>query len=169
MLLRPAFTDKELDNKYQEEAQTIIYKRSLDPKRLNDGKFTGELWKTFMAFSECTHLYGQPSFLQKWKFWKLKNFYMTIIESALHNSRFFRQFSKLVGWVITVGLSGILLFAVQNCFQQDPAIKPNVKVYVLPTKEIPADNPVLLKVSKTIEAKNSKTTNSESVKKMVAN
>lgn len=117
-----------------------------------------------MAFSECTHLDGRPSILQKLEFWKLKNFYITITDSNLHNSRFSQQCSKLVGWVLTVGMSGILLFAVQNCFHQNPIIKPNIKVYVQPTKEIPAANPAQPKVSSTIGFKDSKTTNPESDK-----
>lgn len=68
-----------------------------------------------ILLSVCTHLDGQPSFMQKLRYFKIYYCCSRLTSvSNLPSKRFIGLMSKLK-WVVTVGLSGVLLLFVQKC------------------------------------------------------
>lgn len=68
---RPAFTDVEEDKRNFSKLESYEYAREIDPHALSNPKTYKKIWKDFMAFSVCTHLDGQPSFMQKLRYLKI--------------------------------------------------------------------------------------------------
>lgn len=94
-----------------------ILKRALPPQKLADKKYLLKLWNIFMALTENTSLDGEPNCRQRYTFNKLYYFKKRLIDGNMCSSRF-RLFSyRIFEWVMTIGLSGILL-SIITCVQQ---------------------------------------------------
>ena len=76
----------------------ILLHRFIKATWLLKEKNQKSLWRDFMAYTECTSLIGTPS-----------------IDGVQQSIRAHMHFQKIVTFVLTVGLSGFLLLAVQQC------------------------------------------------------
>lgn len=92
--------------------------RSIEPKKLCSDSFLCKLWHIFVSFTECTSLDGMPTPCQK----ICKEYYSfckrQLIEGEIVNSRFRVAFHSVTKWVVTIGLSGCLLSAI-NALSND--------------------------------------------------
>lgn len=96
-----------------------VYKKNMSPSKLLNDNFIKELWHLFMAYTECTSLDGEPKWCQKARYYRLWCFKRRLSNGDIAPSRFI-IFARWVGkWVLTVGLSGLLLslitFAASRC------------------------------------------------------
>lgn len=96
-----------------------VYKKNMNPSKLLNDNFIKELWHLFMAYTECTSLDGEPKWCQKVTYFKLWCFKRKLTNDKIASSRL-TMFVRWIGkWVLTVGLSGLLLslitFAVSRC------------------------------------------------------
>ena len=104
----------------QESISTgYVYKKNMNPSKLLNDNFIKELWHLFMAYTECTSLDGEPKWCQKARYYRLWCFRRRLTNGDITTSRI-TMFGKWVGkWVLTVGLSGLLLsvitFASSRC------------------------------------------------------
>lgn len=89
----------------------------LDPKKLNDQDFINSLWNDFIAYMECTSLDGKPTYLQKLRINYLRFFKHLVIDKKWMPTKFSKFSINLLKWVLTVGFSGVILFAI-NYFTQ---------------------------------------------------
>lgn len=69
-------------------------------------------WKIFQAYMECTCLDGNPSYYQKILVWYLRNFKQYIVDKTLQKCKATVFFCGLAKYVLTVGLSGFIIFFV---------------------------------------------------------
>ena len=104
----------------QEAVQTgYVLKKNIDPSILLNDKFIKELWDMFMAYTECTSLDGEPTWCQKVTYFRLCCFRRKMTNGVITSSRLI-IFGRWIGkWVLTVGLSGLLLslitYSVSRC------------------------------------------------------
>ena len=89
----------------------------LDPIKLNNPKFIKSLWNDFIAYMECTSLDGKPTFLQRLRISYLRNFKHLIISNKSTETNFFIFCKDIFKWVITVGLSGTLIYFLSTMTQ----------------------------------------------------
>ena len=94
----------------QEAVQTgYVLKKNIDPSTLLNDKSIKELWDKFMAYTECTSLDGEPTWCQKANYFRLWCFRRKMTNGVITSSRLI-IFGRWIGkWVLTVGLSGLLL------------------------------------------------------------
>lgn len=116
----------------------------LDPKRLNDEKFIKSLWNDFNAYMECTSLDGKPTYSQKLRIKYLRFFKHLVIEKNWMPTEFSKFKTDIVKWVLTVGFSGLIIFAITYFTQ------PKITETEIQLKEI---NKKLEKIYKQIEKK----------------
>ena len=94
----------------QEAVQTgYVLKKNIDPSILLNDIFIKELWDMFMAYTECTSLDGEPTWCQKTTYFRLWCFRRRLTNGGITSSRFLLFGSWIGKWVLTVGLSGLLL------------------------------------------------------------
>lgn len=108
-----------------------VYKKNMNPSKLLNDNFIKELWHLFMAYTECTSLDGEPKWCQKVTYFKLWCFKRKLTNDNIASSRL-TMFVRWIGkWVLTVGLSGLLLslitFAASRCENKKETSK-NVNV-----------------------------------------
>lgn len=116
----------------------------LDPRKLNSEDFIKSLWNDFIAYMECTSLDGKPTYLQKLRVDYLRFFKHLVIDKKWMPTKFSKFSLDILKWVLTVGFSGIILFAV-SYFTQPKIIETDIQL-----KEV---NKKLEIISKQIENK----------------
>ncbi len=84
----------------------------LDPKQLNSQKFIKSLWNDFMAYMECTSLDGKPTFAQRTRISYLRNFKHLVVDNKWTPTKFSLFNKEVLKWVLTVGLSGVIIYIV---------------------------------------------------------
>lgn len=84
----------------------------LDPRKLNDKTFVESLWKDFMAYMECTSLDGKPTYKQTLRISYLRNFKHLVVKNTWQPRKATKFATVIFQWVLTVGLSGIIIFFV---------------------------------------------------------
>ena len=72
----------------------------------------------FMAYTECTSLIGTPSIWQRLRMFWVKYFRPVCIDGVQQPIRGLQLLRKVVTFALTVGLSGFLLVAVQQCHKE---------------------------------------------------
>lgn len=77
------------------------------------------LWRDFMAYTECTSLIGTPSIWQRLRMFWVKYSRPVCINSVQQPIRGLQHLRKIVSFALTVGLSGFLLVAVQQCNKEE--------------------------------------------------
>ena len=77
------------------------------------------LWRDFMAYTECTSLIGTPSIWQRLRMFWVKYSRPVCINSVQQPIRGLQLLRKVVTFALTVGLSGFLLVAVQQCNNEE--------------------------------------------------
>lgn len=91
---------------------SISLKLWIDPIKLKDEKFIIKQWKDLMAYMECTSLDGNPTFWQRRRISYLRNFKHLVIDSKWTPTRFSLFNKEVFKWVLTVGLSGTIVYLV---------------------------------------------------------
>lgn len=77
------------------------------------------LWRDFMAYTECTSLIGTPSIWQRLRMFWVKYSRPVCIDRVQQPIRGLQHIGNIITYVITVGLSGFLLFAIQQCHKEE--------------------------------------------------
>lgn len=77
------------------------------------------LWRDFMAYTECTSLIGTPSILQRLRMFWVKYSRPICIDGVQQPIRGLQHLRSIVTFALTVGLSGFLLVAVQQCNKEE--------------------------------------------------
>lgn len=105
---------------FRQPLESYIALHSLvHPKRLNDQRFIKSLWKDFMAYMECTSLDGNPSRLQKTRIAYLRTFKHLVMDGKWTPTKFSVFSKEVFKWVVTVGLSGIIVYLVTLATRPD--------------------------------------------------
>lgn len=89
----------------------------LDPKKLNSEDFINSLWNDFIAYMECTSLDGKPTYFQKLRVDYLRFFKHLVVDKNWMPTKFSKFSLDILKWVLTVGFSGAILFAVSYLTQ----------------------------------------------------
>lgn len=90
----------------------IILRKWLNPSRLNDEKFIKSLWNDFIAYMEVTSLDGNPTIFQRFRISYLRHFKHLVIENKWRPIKFYEFCKEIFKWVLTVGLSGIIIYVI---------------------------------------------------------
>jgi hypothetical protein len=99
------------DNKKPIES-SISLKIWIDPIKLKDKSFLKSRWNDFMAYMEYTSLDGNPTIWQRLKISYLRNFKHLVVDKKWQPTKF-SEFSKdVLKWILTVGLSGVIIYFV---------------------------------------------------------
>lgn len=89
---------------------SISLKLWIDPIRLKSNSFLKSLWKDFMAYMECTSLDGNPTYKQRLRVSWLRYFKHTVVKKTWLPTKFSGFTKDLIKWVLTVGLSGVIIY-----------------------------------------------------------
>jgi hypothetical protein len=93
------------------ESYIFLYKR-LNPNKLNNEKFIKSLWNDFIAYMEVTSLDGEPTICQQLRIFYLRKFKHLVIENKFMPTKFYEFCREIFKWVLTVGLSGVIVYFV---------------------------------------------------------
>jgi hypothetical protein len=89
----------------------------LDPIKLKDKSYLKKNWNDLMAYMESTSLDGNPTFLQRKRVSYLRTFKNLVIDSKWTPTRFSVYVREVFKWVLTVGLSGIIIYILTQLTQ----------------------------------------------------
>lgn len=91
---------------------SISLKLWIDPIELKSKSFLKSLWNDFMAYMEYTSLDGNPTLWQRLRISYLRNFKHLVVDKKWQPIKF-SEFSKdVLKWILTVGLSGVIIYFV---------------------------------------------------------
>ncbi len=82
--------------------------------------------KMLSAYMNVTALEGDPSILDRFKVWYLRNFKEIRIEKRLYAPKYKKIIFEVVKFTLTIGLSGFLTYFVSNCNQSQ---KDNTELF----------------------------------------
>jgi hypothetical protein len=91
---------------------SISLKLWVDPIKLKDEVYLKKLWNDFMAYMEYTSLDGNPTILQRLRISYLRNFKHLVIDNKWTPTKFSLFNREVFKWVLTVGLSGTIIYLV---------------------------------------------------------
>lgn len=110
ILLYPAYTD------FRRPIEDFItLYRWLDPLKLKKKNFVKSLWQDFIAYMECTCLDGTPSCKQRIRIEYLRFTKHLTVNKEWRPTRFNCFLYDILKFVLTVGLSGFILYFVTKC------------------------------------------------------
>lgn len=89
----------------------------LDPIKLKDKSFLKKHWNDLMAYMECTSLDGNPTFLQRQRVSFLRTFKNLVVDNKWTPTKFSVFVREVFKWVLTVGLSGIIIYVLTQLTQ----------------------------------------------------
>lgn len=89
---------------------TIFVEDYIHPKRLKDTLFLKKQWNYLNSYMECTSIDGSPSLIDKYRYWKLRHFKSYSVGGNYQRSKFYNFGQDVFKWVLTVGLSGLLIY-----------------------------------------------------------
>ena len=120
------------------------------------------LWRDFMAYTECTSLIGTPSIWQRLRMFWVKYFRPVCIDGVQQPIRGLQLLRKVVTFALTVGLSGFLLVAVQQCHKEKAKdYSPLIEQANTTMKDVQKTQGEILKEAQSVNA------NIDSLKKLV--
>lgn len=96
---------------------SITLKLWIDPIKLSNNAFLKSLWNDFMAYMECTSLDGNPTFKQRMRISYLRYFKHTVVDKTWLPTKFSDFTKELLKWVLTVGLSGVIIYMLTTLSQ----------------------------------------------------
>ncbi|WCC46249.1 hypothetical protein [Tenacibaculum finnmarkense] len=99
------------ENQSQKEDFILLHKR-LNPNELLRKSVLSNHWKTFISYMECTSLDGSPTSIDKLRIGYLKLVKQLVIKNKIQQSRIKSYFFEISKFVLTVGLSGFIIFLV---------------------------------------------------------
>ncbi len=91
---------------------SISLKLWVDPIKLKNEDYLKGLWNDFMAYMEYTSLDGNPTILQRLRISYLRNFKHLVIDNKWTPTKFSLFNREVFKWVLTVGLSGVIVYFV---------------------------------------------------------
>lgn len=91
---------------------SISLKLWVDPIKLKDKSFLKEQWDELMAYMECTSLDGNPTLSQRLRISYLRNFKHLVVDNKWTPTKFSLFIREVFKWVLTVGLSGTIIYLV---------------------------------------------------------
>jgi hypothetical protein len=106
-MLYPAYTDT---RKPIEDSITLAVWK--DPARLNEPRQLHRDWNHFLAYMACTSLDGNPTWMQRLDVWYLRHFKHLIIADKWMPVKAADAAWDVLKYVLTVGLSGFIFYAV---------------------------------------------------------
>ena len=92
----------------------IVLNSYLSPKKLLKSSFKQELWNNLLAYMECTSLDGNPNKCQSIRVFKLRLLKSMVVDGKSISSQFSRDLQKAIFYILSIGLSGCLLFGIQR-------------------------------------------------------
>ena len=96
---------------YTKSIESAIFVEDyIHPKKLNDISFLKKQWNYLNSYMECTSIDGSPSLFDKYRCWKLRNFKSYSVGSDYQKSKLYSFSQEVFKWVLTVGLSGLLIY-----------------------------------------------------------
>lgn len=98
----------------------IILKHRIAPSEFSEGKVLKHYWKDLIAYMECTSIDGNPTMCQKLRIWWLRHSHNMVIDNVHQSTRRSVFWKKVWQFVLTVGLSGFVIYCLQFAF---PIIK----------------------------------------------
>ena len=105
--LYPAQTER------QRPIETSIFLNlSVTPKKLQSKKFLHRNWKDLVSYMELTSLEGNPNLFQRYRISYLRNFKYLNVNTFLTPPKVKVMLKEIAKYVITVGLSGFIIFMV---------------------------------------------------------
>lgn len=96
---------------------SIILDIWLDPIKLKDKSFLKKHWNDLMAYMESTSLDGNPTLLQRQRVSYLRTFKNLVVDSIWTPTKFSVFVREVFKWALTVGLSGIIIYALTQLTQ----------------------------------------------------
>ncbi|PXW91546.1 hypothetical protein C7444_1351 [Sphaerotilus hippei] len=82
----------------------ITYPKALHSRRTLEGH-----WRSFISYMECTSVDGEPRALDKMRVGHLRFTRLLVIDGRVAKRNVVEAVEKIVGYVLTIGLSGFLL------------------------------------------------------------
>ncbi|MEA5257494.1 hypothetical protein VB264_06855 [Arcicella aquatica] len=89
----------------------------LDPIKLKNKSYLKKNWKELMAYMESTSLDGNPTFLQRQRVSYLRTFKNLVIDNKWTPTKLSVFVREVFKWVLTVGLSGIIIYVLTQLTQ----------------------------------------------------
>jgi hypothetical protein len=125
---------------------SISLKLWIDPIKLKSKSFLKSMWNDFMAYMECTSLDGNPTIWQRLRISYLRNFKHLVVDNKWQPTKFIEFSKDLIKWVLTVGLSGIIIYVLTQVTQ--PTTTETEKQLIEVNKNIDIVSKQLEKLSK---------------------
>ena len=101
----------------------ICYEEHLHPAKLTP-TFLKKCWNAFNIYMENYSVDGNPSFVEKVRLWRLKFFKHLIINNIYQDRKITTSFKQIAHYVLTVGLSGFLIWLF-TIYPQNKNIQPD--------------------------------------------
>jgi hypothetical protein len=111
-ILEPAETES-----YRQREDGLLLGELLNPSRLR--KQLPAHWRAFMSYMQCTCLEGEPTVLDRLRTFWLRSVKRLIVSQRAEGSRVCSAASTIGKYVLTIGLSGFVLFGLER-FTADP-------------------------------------------------
>lgn len=116
--LAPAITES-----YRQQESAIVLAFMADPSELRAPPWLEvpprieAHWRCLMSYLQCTSIDGDPSLGDRMRVNWLRLTKPLIIDDKLVPPRWHKHLSQIITWVLTVGLSGAVLFGLQWLFR----------------------------------------------------
>jgi hypothetical protein len=110
------------ENQSQKEDFILLHKR-LNPNELLRKSVLSNHWKIFISYMECTSLDGSPTSMDKLRISYLKLVKQLVIKNKVQQSRIKSYFFEIFKFVLTVGLSGFIIYLVTLSQKDDNVIE----------------------------------------------
>lgn len=89
---------------------SVSLKLWVDPIKLRDEAYLKKFWDDFIAYMEHTSLDGNPNILQRLRVSYLRIFMHLVIDNKWTPTKFSVFGREVFKWVLTVGLSGVIIY-----------------------------------------------------------
>jgi len=137
----------------------------LDPIKLKRKSFIKKNWDDLIAYMECTSLDGNPTLFQRLRISYLRTFKNLIIDNKWTPTRFSSYCKDILKFVLTVGLSGFIIYLVTLLNQSETNTEKELKevnkkikeVSTFINNEIPQNSSNVKTISITADSINKKT------------
>ncbi|MBU2830077.1 hypothetical protein [Acidithiobacillus ferriphilus] len=91
---------------------SIVLDWIVKPKALHSSRKLQSHWRAFISYMECTSVDGEPSALDKIRVGYLRFTRLLVIDGRVAKRKVVETVEKIVGYALTIGLSGFLLMLI---------------------------------------------------------
>lgn len=88
---------------------SIVLDWITDPKDLHSGRKLKNHWQALISYMECTSVDGEPTALDKARIGYLRFTRLLVVDGRVAKRKVVEAVEKIVGYALTIGLSGFLL------------------------------------------------------------